>query len=76
MSCRVAGLDVELAVLAVTLQRCALTGIVFEATVLQTESNAVSRDIFQRIGWTGLDGRWRGGAPTTLPPHITLVEAL
>jgi predicted enzyme involved in methoxymalonyl-ACP biosynthesis len=76
MSCRVAGLDVELAALAVTLRQCAPDGTQFEATVQATESNAVSRDIFRRIGWSQTDGHWRGGAPAALPPHITSTQAL
>jgi FkbH-like protein len=75
MSCRVAGLDVELAALAIVLERCAAAGTQFDAVVRATDSNAVSRDLFKRIGWSESDGRWRGRAPTAMPPHVTVLQA-
>jgi FkbH-like protein len=74
MSCRVAGLDAELAALSVILERCAGAGAAFEGSVQETTNNAVSRDIFQRLGWSLSDGRWRGIPSTAMPTHVTVVD--
>ena len=74
MSCRVAGLDVELAAFTVILDRAAARGILYDGIIKETASNAISRDIFQRLGWSESDGLWRGAAPAILAPHIVLRE--
>jgi hypothetical protein len=42
--------------------------------VQETTNNAVSRDIFQRLGWSLSDGRWRGIPSTAMPTHVTVVD--
>jgi FkbH-like protein len=55
MSCRVAGLDAELAALSVILGCTAPAGAEFDGFVKETKNNAVSRDIFARLGWSRVD---------------------
>jgi FkbH-like protein len=74
MSCRVAGLDAEVAALSVILGRAAPAGTQFEGFVKETKNNAVSRDVFLRLGWSEAEGGWRGPAPGILPAHVSLVE--
>jgi len=76
MSCRVAGLDAELAAFSVILGRCASAGAQFEGSVQETKNNAVSRDIFQRLGWSFSDGRWRGPPAAAMPNHVTVVDEI
>ena len=40
------------------------------------EDNAVSRDIFQRLGWSFSDGRWRGPPAAAMPNHVTVVDEI
>jgi FkbH-like protein len=76
MSCRVFGLDVELAAFKIILDECAAPGTKFEGAVLSTENNAMARDIFQRIGWDEADGYWRGDAPPVRAPHVAVLQTL
>jgi FkbH-like protein len=76
MSCRVFGLDVELAALVAILWRANIPGTIYVGIVKETASNAISRDIFARLRWTQSDGLWRGTAPTNATPHIVLREAI
>lgn len=75
MSCRVAGLDAELAAFSVILQQSAAPGTQFEGIIRPNENNAVSRDIFERLGWQEIGGVWRGGAPATQPVHVKVLKA-
>jgi FkbH-like protein len=72
MSCRVAGLEAELAAFSVVLSHAKAAGDQFEGFVQETKNNAVSRDIFQRLGWRLVDGRWVGKPFAAMPFHVTL----
>jgi FkbH-like protein len=76
MSCRVLGLDVEIAVVAALAQRILgdergeLNG-----QLAATDANAPCRDLFQRCGFESDNGRWikRSGANLEQPRHVTVV---
>lgn len=76
MSCRVAGLDAELAAFSEILGRCSGAGAQFEGSVKETKNNAVSRDIFQRLGWGLSEGRWQGSGSIAMPSHVTVVAQI
>ena len=76
MSCRVAGLDAELAALSAILAHSPMRDMELEGSVKDTAANAIVRDLFQRIGWSNVDGRWRGGALIPMPAHVALVDAI
>jgi FkbH-like protein len=75
MSCRVAGLEAELAAFCVILGRAKGAGEQFSGVVRETNNNAVSRDIFQRLGWSLVEGRWLGPPAVPMPSHVTLLES-
>lgn len=71
MSCRVVGLEVEIATLAklgelIGSDTCAP----WHATMIDTAANRLSRDLFARIGWTGAGGVWQGTRLPSMPLHI------
>jgi len=70
MSCRVAGLDLESAVLASICPRFADADGMVEAVIRPTAYNAVLADIYRRLGWTEADGLWRGPAALDPLPHV------
>lgn len=69
MSCRVFGLDVELAVLRhiSNLRGQALSGLVVE-----TERNGPGRTVFEKAGWIRDGSRWTAAASAGRLPHIDL----
>ncbi len=77
MSCRVMGLDVEVAAVAkvIGMLRAPESGDV-RAVVVNTERNLPCRDVFARLGFESVsEGNWRRARdlPLSLPPHVTLV---
>ena len=76
MSCRVLGLDVEIAAVAEIARRivgggrCDVSG-----RLIATDANAPCRDLFQRCGFEKDDGHWtrRGGVPIKGPSHVALL---
>jgi FkbH-like protein len=77
MSCRVFGLDVELAALAEVLRRLRAAGAgTVTARVVETDANLPCRDLFARCGFVaGADGVWTSGpadAPA-VPGHVKVV---
>jgi FkbH-like protein len=76
MSCRVAGLEAELGAFSVILDQVRGNGEQFVGFVQETKNNAVSRDIFQRLGWALIDGRWTGPPVTPMPSHLTAQVAM
>jgi FkbH-like protein len=64
MSCRVAGLEAELAALSVILGQAARVGAEFDGFVKETKNNAVSRDIFARLGWSQVGSSSESSAAT------------
>lgn len=76
MSCRVIGLDVEIAAVAETLRAMQAAGEgEARATVVETAANSLSRDIWTRCGFGGQDGRFMRQLepPLAVPPHIRVV---
>ncbi len=73
MSCRVIGLDVEIAAVAATLQAMQAGGQAeARATVVETAANGLARDIWTRCGFDGQDGTFvRAMEPALeIPAHI------
>jgi FkbH-like protein len=76
MSCRVFGLDVEIAALADVLRRLRAAGAAtVTARLVATDANLPCRDVFARCGFReGADGAWIGApadAPAA-PAHVSL----
>jgi FkbH-like protein len=72
MSCRVAGLELEQAVLAAILPMAAAASTVFSGPIRTTDANAVVRNLFKDLRWSSNgDGLWRGTPPTGSFDHVT-----
>jgi FkbH-like protein len=76
MSCRVVGLDVEIAVMAEILRRMRRTGTSrITARLVETDANLLCRNVFERAGFTA-DGEdtWISQTQTTAtsPAHIKI----
>jgi FkbH-like protein len=71
MSCRVIGLDVERAVMAALTSQHAesgrLCGVVHDSGV-----NVLSRDLFERCGWTFDGATWQSEGVAEIPAHVGL----
>ena len=61
MSCRVVGLDVEIAVLAFIL-RALFDGQEVNARIIETDANFLCRDLYQRCGFTKINTHWSAPA--------------
>jgi FkbH-like protein len=75
MSCRVVGMDVEIAAVGGVLQALAARGIAeYGATLTPTQANLLCRDLWERCGFAavGPDRYRRGAEPFAMPTHITL----
>lgn len=76
MSCRVVGLDVELAVISEIAGELHEGGMpLVTARITETEANAPCRDLFARSGFTqNSQGSWSKSLtePTPLPAHVKL----
>jgi FkbH-like protein len=76
MSCRVVGMDVEIAAVAGVLQALAVRGIAEHGAALtHTSANLLCRDLWARCGFVsaGADNyRRAAGAPLAVPAHIEL----
>ena len=73
MSCRVVGMDVEIAAMAKVVERMRGKGVIsLSANIAQTDANVLSLDLFQRCGFVRQDGLWVKPAELTLqmPAHI------
>ncbi len=76
MSCRVVGLDVELAAVAEVLRRLRAAGAsTVTATLIETDANLLCRTLFDRAGFrpTG-DGEWISNAVAApaAPAHVSM----
>ena len=67
MSCRVVGLDVEIAAIADASAKIAADGKIAKGRVVATESNVLCRDLFDRAGFTA-GGEAQKAIP--MPAHI------
>jgi predicted enzyme involved in methoxymalonyl-ACP biosynthesis len=75
MSCRVVGMDVEIAAVGGVLQALAARGIAeYGATLMPTQANLLCRDLWERCGFVaaGPDRYRRGADPFAMPGHIAL----
>jgi FkbH-like protein len=76
MSCRVVGMDVEIAAVGGVLQVLAGRGIIEYGTTLElTSANLLCRDLWERCGFAAAgEGRYRraGNPPLLTPAHIEL----
>ena len=75
MSCRVIGLDVELAVLGKVVRRItARTASTVRGKSVDTEHNLLSRDLFERAGFSPVEGEWvlSPNARVPIPPHVAI----
>jgi predicted enzyme involved in methoxymalonyl-ACP biosynthesis len=75
MSCRVIGLEVELAALGVIENLARENGEdVLQSQMIDTDRNTLSRDLFERAGYIKIDNRWCKDLSqnTRLPSHITV----
>lgn len=78
MSCRVIALDVEVAAMSTLLQLFAKSGLVNAVgTIVETPLNGVVRDLFDRCGFDGENGRWERAVSPVLPvpEHVTLTTS-
>lgn len=77
MSCRVLGLDVEIAALAEITKRMASSGET-EATarIVETDANFLCRDLFLRGGFSFVDDVWRKRISTSDSIEVRHVEVL
>ena len=77
MSCRVVGLDVEIAAIADILRLMRRSGAeIVTSRLVETEANLLCRTLFQRCGFTASDGNVWSSAPETaptVPMHISMV---
>ncbi|MGY6164152.1 HAD-IIIC family phosphatase [Paraburkholderia strydomiana] len=80
MSCRVIGLDVELAAMSAIGQCMAQRGFTKAfAAVVETDANFLSRDLFERCEFSLVDGTWERetqGLDRLAPAHVQIVRAL
>ena len=77
MSCRILGLEAEIAAVAriVDMVRTRGGATVFAAMV-ETDRNLPCRDLYARCGFTAADGGWQRAVdpPLPVPAHITLTD--
>ena len=79
MSCRVAGLDVEVAAVAELLRLWREAGVAaVRASLVETPLNLLCRDLYERCGFAETGGEWRREAlpPLAPPPHVVIVSSL
>jgi FkbH-like protein len=75
MSCRVVGLDVEIAVVCSLMRQLRESGAgAITALFKKTDANLLCRDVFQRCGFEERDGAWvwNGDRLPGIPPHVAL----
>jgi len=74
MSCRVVGMEVELATMSMMTGMALRTTPVIRARTIETRANLLSRDLFQKCGWTIIDDVWRTGEANPMPIHMRIEE--
>lgn len=76
MSCRVVGLDAELAAMSAIENDLAQNGHAHaEAEFVETQANLLCRDFYERCGWEKAGNNWRKTLKTKaqIPAHIKMV---
>jgi FkbH-like protein len=77
MSCRVVGLDVEIAAVAEVLRRLRTAGATrVETRLVETDANLLCRNLFERCGFRAVEhGGWtaEAGQGPAVPAHISVV---
>lgn len=79
MSCRVLGMNVEVAVLDYLLRvrEAVAPGVATQAILIETEKNFPSRDVFSRAGFEKVDDVWTRAAGVETPQdHVAIESAL
>jgi len=73
MSCRIIGLDAELAMLQAVVGKLATGGkIDIRAAFEKTAANSVCESLFERSGFVKEEASWRLSKAMAAPPHITV----
>jgi FkbH-like protein len=72
MSCRVIGMDVEIAAIALLVEKLLRNTPVVHAVMKDTDANLLSRSLFDKCGWTLYEGRWQTGEAGQIPAHVHL----
>lgn len=75
LSCRVFGLGAEIVLGSIATTLALKAGSVVTGKTIDTGRNAVSRDFFTRLGYTGGDGSYQAIAACSLPTWIELSSA-
>jgi FkbH-like protein len=75
MSCRVIGMDVELAAVALLADKLLTDKTVIHAVMKDTDANLLSRKLFEKCGWTFVEGQWQTRSAGAVPSHIHLEGA-
>ena len=74
MSCRVVGMEVELATMSMITGMALRTTPRIRARTVETRSNLLSRDLFQKCGWTSVDDVWQTSNPNPMPIYMRIEE--
>ena len=77
MSCRVAGMEVELAALSLVVKAASANGSAdVLGSITETQANLPIRDLYRSAGFLNIDGQWSVPSGTTvkMPSSISLVE--
>ncbi len=70
MSCRVIGLDVEVAAIG---ELVAHAGPPVSAVIIETDANFLCRDLFARCGFLATDGGWVANQAVPRPGHVRTI---
>ena len=70
MSCRVIGMEVELATLSTITSLALQSARTVTARTVDTTANLLSRDLFKRGGWRLTESQWATDKANPLPDHV------
>lgn len=72
MSCSVLGLEVEIAFISDIVAAMLVNGAV-HGKIKATDANILSRDLFERCGWSGSGDNWEIREASQPPVHVTMI---